>query len=172
MSRSRAACPHEGAVLAAIHAGRWPDNAAPEVRAHVAACLECAAVAELACVLRVDLAWPAFGDDAPPSSSVMWWKLQQRARRDAARAAARPVAIAQALAGASLCGLLLGLGGLAWHWLHPWVEWFGTELMGFPSLAATFVGHPPLWISTGASLAALAVLVLAPVALYFVVSEE
>lgn len=171
MSRRGVPCPHEQAVLEAVQTGHWPLPAESALQAHLATCVDCAAVAELVCALRVDLESAPGGEATTPTSSVMWWKLQQRARRDAARAAARPVAIAQALALACLCGLLVGLGGLAWHWLHPWGDWFAAQVVSLPSLTTTVAGRP-LWRMTGLSLAALAVLVLAPVALYLAIAED
>ena len=35
---------------------------------------------------------------APPSSAIVWWRAQMRARQEAARAADRPITIVHALA--------------------------------------------------------------------------
>jgi hypothetical protein len=59
----------------------------------------------------------------PPSSAIVWWRAQMRARAEAARAVERPVTIVHALALAATLGLLAGVlgsvaggvkGGLAW----------------------------------------------------------
>src|SRR4051812_36449519 len=48
---------------------------------------------------------------APPSSAIVWWRAQMRARQEAARAAARPVTVIHALAIACFSGLALSLIG-------------------------------------------------------------
>lgn len=170
MSSRHVPCAREAEVLEAVHHGRWPSEVDPALQGHLDTCEDCAAVAELACALREDLSGAADGG-APPTSSVMWWRLQQRARRDAVRAAARPVAMAQALALACLCGLVVGLGGLTWHWVEPWIHWFGGELAAMPLATAVPIGRTP-WISVGAVLAVVAIACFAPVAIYLVVSDD
>src|SRR5258708_8751559 len=49
----------------------------------------------------------------PPSSAVVWWRAQMRARREAARAADRPITILHALAIACGVGLAVSLMGTA-----------------------------------------------------------
>jgi hypothetical protein len=50
---------------------------------------------------------------AAPSSAIVWWRAQMRARQEAAKAADRPVTIVHALAIASSAGLLLSVVGTA-----------------------------------------------------------
>jgi hypothetical protein len=61
---------------------------------------------------------------APPSSAIVWWRAQMRARQEAARAADRPITIVHALAIACGAGLALSFIGTAvagvrgsWGWL-------------------------------------------------------
>ena len=50
---------------------------------------------------------------APPSSAIVWWRAQMRARQEAAKAVERPLTIAHALAIACGLGLLLSVAGIA-----------------------------------------------------------
>jgi hypothetical protein len=94
-------CPREQDVLDAVSAGRWPGKCPGELAAHVASCDICRDVAAgfAALAEERDAAW----EEAPvPPPSLVWWRAQIRAREEAARAAARPIAVAQALAAACL----------------------------------------------------------------------
>src|SRR3954471_15127886 len=48
---------------------------------------------------------------APPSSAIVWWRAQMRARQEAAKAVERPLTIVHAVAIACGVGLLLGTAG-------------------------------------------------------------
>lgn len=50
---------------------------------------------------------------APPSSAIVWWRAQMRARQEAAVAAERPITIVHALAIAAGAGLMLSVLGYA-----------------------------------------------------------
>ena len=50
---------------------------------------------------------------APPSSAIVWWRAQMRARQEAALAAERPITIIHGLAIAAGAGLALSLIGTA-----------------------------------------------------------
>lgn len=50
---------------------------------------------------------------APPSSAIVWWRAQLRARQEAAQVAERPITIVHALAIACGLGLAVSLAGSA-----------------------------------------------------------
>ena len=50
---------------------------------------------------------------APPSSAIVWWRAQMRARQEAARTAERPITIVHGVAIASGAGLALSFIGTA-----------------------------------------------------------
>ncbi len=52
-----------------------------------------------------------------PSSAVMWWRAQMRARQEAAREAARPITVAQVVALVTLVAVSVG----AFIALSPWL---------------------------------------------------
>jgi hypothetical protein len=106
----------------------------------------------------------------------MWWRAQMRARQEAAREAARPITVAQVIALVSVIALLVtGLVALS--------PWFGGLLGGWVSGVreiassdmAVAIRAPSALLAGGWMLPALMVgvwLVLAPVAIYFAVSED
>ena len=95
-------CASEQDLLDAVASGRWPDRAGAALRAHVAGCPVCGDVAVFAAALLEDR-HAALADAVVPPPSVLWWRCQLRAREDAARIAARPIVLIQAVA--TLCAL-------------------------------------------------------------------
>ena len=55
----------------------------------------------------------ARSEAVPPSSAIVWWRAQMRARQEAAAVAERPVTIVHAVAIACGLGLLLSVAGIA-----------------------------------------------------------
>ena len=88
-------CARETDVVDAVTSGRWPERADAGLRAHVAGCAICADVAEVARALQDDhdAAWR---DARVPSAGRVWWRAEMRARQEAARKAAQPMAFVQA----------------------------------------------------------------------------
>jgi len=167
-------CCREDDVLDALTSGRWPDRADDDIKGHVATCAICADVVEVAsAVLEVRNDEP--GEMRIPSSAVMWWRAQMRARQEAAREAARPITVAQVVAAVTLVAVTVG----ALIALSPW---FAVVLGGWmadveitASLAA--LGAPSGMLTQGWVLSAVAIglgvwLVLAPVAIYLAVADD
>jgi hypothetical protein len=107
-------CDRESDVLAVVNTGRWPERADAELRTHVAACAVCQDVVAVA---------EAFAEEAAieprvPESSLVWLRAQIRAREEATRLAARPITVAQAVAFASVVGVLGALIGASSSWLQ------------------------------------------------------
>jgi len=167
-------CCREDDVLDALTSGRWPDRVDDEIKGHVATCAICADVVEVAsAVLEVRNDGP--GEMRIPSSAVMWWRAQMRARQEAAREAARPITVAQVVAAVTL----VAVGVSALIALSPW---FAGVLGGWmpdveiaTSLSALLA--PSGMLTQGWVLSAVAIglgvwLVLAPVAIYFAVADD
>src|SRR6185295_1170861 len=87
---------------------------------HVRECASCADAVAVTSALLADAAY-ARHESSPPSSAIVWWRAQMRARQEAARVAERPLTIVHALAIACAAGLLLGLLGLAGAWAHAYI---------------------------------------------------
>ena len=83
-----------------MNRGQEPDPTDSEIEAIVANAI----AAEAARARR---------EATPPSSAIVWWRAQLRARQEAARAADRPITIVHTLAIACAAGLSLSLIGTA-----------------------------------------------------------
>src|SRR3954462_14253105 len=55
----------------------------------------------------------AHAEAQPPSSAIVWWRAQMRARQEAAQFAEKPITIVHALSIAAGAGLMLSLVGYA-----------------------------------------------------------
>jgi hypothetical protein len=163
----RVDCAHEADVLDAIASERWPDRAGDELRAHVSHCDICADVVEVAAVLRADhdAAWTEAS--MVPTSHLVWFRAQARARAEAARQAARPIAVMQALGFAFAAAVISGLIGVVAFWVWTRTDW----LTALP--ASAFVPPDSMGLAIRGILLAIGLwLVLAPVAVYLVASDD
>jgi hypothetical protein len=102
-----------------------------------------------------------------PPAHLVWLRAQARARAAAARQAARPVAVMQALGLASAAGLgSLAIGFVA-YWVWARSEW----LLAMPTIDS--IGLDSVGFAIRGTLLAIGLwLVLAPVAVYLVASDE
>lgn len=158
-------CVREQDVVDALASGRWPERVSDDLRCHVDGCDICADTLAVALPLLLDRDAP--GDEPHiPSSAVMWWRAQLRARQDAAREAARPIAVAQIVGGISVVAALsivvLAFSPLA----REWVTGLAGGTHAFTLEALTLHG----WLLPGLML--LLGLVLTPLAIYFAVVED
>jgi hypothetical protein len=154
-------CSGEQDVIDAVSSGRWPDRCDGALRAHVAACAICAEVAEVARALQDDHE-AAWRDARVPPSGRVWWRAEMRARQEAARIAARPITLVQGAAAVCAGGVLIALAVLVWPTL-----WTSAGALAVSSLSTVLPEFGvPLAIGIGS------ILLLTPVALYFVFSEK
>lgn len=171
----RSECPREMELLEGLRSGVWPDAAPRDLRDHVQACPSCAGLAALVPPLVED--WRASTQDAcVPSSSVMWWRLQMRARREAAAHAMQPIGAAQKLALAGAAGLLAVSAAALAPAAGRMAAWMGAIGDG---AAATGRAVPPAAMAQVISPAVIALamtgallFVVAPVAIYFALSDR
>jgi hypothetical protein len=163
-------CIREDDVLDALMSERWPDRVSEDLRQHVTSCQVCA---DLIAVVRPILA----DGDAPvpepriPSSAVMWWRAQMRGRQEAAREAARPITVAQAIAAVSLVVLVAAIATM----LLPWIRSLVPGLSDGLSLGNTRLDLQNAVLGRGWLLPALMLgvwLLLAPLAIYFAVTAD
>ena len=161
--------------MEALQAGAWPDTCAGELRAHVEQCRSCAGLVDLVLPL-LDEHRAAVREASVPSSAVMWWRLQTRARREATARALRPIAAVQAITLACALGVLVAVIGFVAPEAAQLSAWFGA--VGTSAAAAGAASLP----STAAQLlspggialvlAATLLLIVTPVAIYFAVSDR
>jgi hypothetical protein len=90
-----------------------------------------------------------------PTPEIVWWRAQMRARADAARRAARPILMTQAIAAAALLGVILALAGRIAAWL-PFAGWD-------PAMELTDLRAAPLF---PVLVAACGWIVIAPIVAY------
>ncbi|MGQ0734429.1 MAG: hypothetical protein ACT4QD_12325 [Acidobacteriota bacterium] len=161
-------CPCEPDVMDAVASGRWPGRD-EGIAAHVAECDACRDLAEVAAAFvhaRDDAAW---SEAALPPSNVVWWKAQVKARQEAARFAARPMVVAQALGAACVLGVLAGMTGPAMESASSAARVFGALVTG---LAASALDGGALdLVLRGVVMVIAAALTVAPVALYLAADE-
>lgn len=158
-------CEFESEVLAAVIQSRWPDRAEASLRAHASTCAICRDVAAVAGAIdkaREEMRASA----AVPDSGGVWWRARLRARREAAKAAGRPITAAQVIALACAAGLLGACFGATSSLFQSALRWIASSVgaldwKAFVSFAAALLaGHGAL----AAGIAA--VLLLAPAAAY------
>ncbi len=155
-------CSREQDVINAIVTGRWPDRCDEALRAHAVDCKVCRELVEVASVLRLDRDAMHEGMNLPSAGQV-WWRAAIRARLEASQRVARPFSW---LFGASLAcaaGLAIALIQLLWS---PVQTAWGLVLPTLKDLA------PLTAFGGGVLLGAAACLLLAPLALYFVLSDD
>ena len=161
-------CCHEQDVLDALITERWPDRVDDGLRAHAGSCAICRdLIASVGPILndRVDLS----NEGHLPSSGVMWWRAQMRARQEAVREAERPVTIAHIVGFACV----IGIAAVAVAWLSPVVRtWFAEWSWHLADVTMPDMRGGPLSQGWLVLLMALVWLVLAPLAIYFAVAED
>lgn len=120
--------------------------------------------AEVEAIVREAIAADASSarrEASPPSSAIVWWRAQMRARQEATRAVERPLTIVHAIAIACGLGLLLSIAGVAVALLEGWV--------GPVSLAT--IDLTSRWITLPATAMLVSALVTS-VAVYVIFADE
>jgi len=151
-------CPREYEVLEIVSSKRWSHRCCDELRAHVAACSICTDALEVALALHEDREAAQVAGEIP-SAGLVWWRAELRARQEAARTASRPITLAHAFGAAAAVGAAAALISRSWPWLK--------SFLALPDFSAWSLSQLGLVIAFG-----LAVLVIAPLAVYLVLSDE
>ena len=165
-------CPRETDLSIAIAAGRWPETADADLRAHVAGCASCRDLAVVAVALARD-AQDLHHAAAPPSSAIVWWRAQMRARHEAARAVDRPITAVHGIAVACAAGLFSALAGSVASALRQstgWFDAFTAPATTVATLVAT-LDVTSRWVLYPAAAIVLS-LIVAPVAIYAILQDE
>lgn len=148
-------CPREQETLDLVRAGRWPAGCDDELRTHVASCAHCAESVQVASLLTDDY-HAALRTARLPTSGLVWWRVQRRAREEAARNAARVVTLVQAISVVTGLAIALGIASRAFSFVP-------SDLISPATLSQ--------W-SLPLALAITVWLTLAPVAVYLAVSRD
>jgi hypothetical protein len=163
----RVECEFEPEVLAAAVQSRWPDRVDERLREHVHTCEICSDVAAVAGAL--DAARDEMRTSiVVPDSGRVWWLAQLRARREAAKAAGRPITAAQVIAFGCAVALLGACFGATSTWFQSTLRGIlaSVESIDFQALLALLAAHGAL------AAGMLAVLLLVPAAVYLAVGRD
>ena len=160
-------CPRESDVLQAVAFDRMA-----EVREHLDTCASCADVAEMARVLRQDYS-VTLREAHVPSAGAVWWRATIRARAEDARSVSKPITVAQSVAGACVAGLIAGFASVLWRWLSSLMS-AGDVLVRLDARRDEIAAASSLVLQHALPLALglAACLVVAPLALYFALSDD
>lgn len=158
-----AECLREQDVVNAIATGRWPDRCDEDLAAHVAACEGCRDLASTLGVLSESWADARAGARLPAAGTV-WWRAQVRARQEAARAATRPLTVAQIIGGTIAAALALAV----LVYLAPWLSASLRASRAFLAFDVPVVAAG--WVM--AISAAVALMSLVSLAVYLIVAED
>ncbi len=161
-------CEFEAEVLSAALQARWPERVDAELRAHAAGCAICSETALVAGAIeqaREDSRQAA----AIPDAGRVWWLAQLRARREAVRAADRPITLMQVAAFACATGLLGACFGACFGatsaWFQSALRWGHSWLQSLP-LTGLVMQHLMLAVGLGA------VVLLLPAAAYLAFGRD
>jgi hypothetical protein len=165
-------CTREADVVDAIASQRWPERADADLRRHVATCAICSDVAEVAAAVLDERDAAIHEAHTLPPAELVWFRAQARARADASRRAARPIAIMQALGLAGATAVVSLLIGLVAYWVWQRTDWLATDwLASLPPLQPIALESMNVAVR-GVLLAVGLWLLLAPVAVYLVASDD
>jgi hypothetical protein len=166
MTFNQSDCPRESEILEAVAFGRLP-----QVREHLDTCASCAEAAAIAGALRRDHA-AALGEAHVPSAGAVWWRATIRARAEAARTVSQPITMLQGVAGACAVGLAAAFAGGAWRWMQTFTSagdfFVRLDARRDEIAAASALLQYALPLTLGLA----ACLVVAPLALYFALSDD
>lgn len=115
----------------------------------------------------------AHREAAPPSSGIVWWRAQMRARQEAAKAVERPLTIAHGIAIACGIGLLLSVVGTAVAAVKgsAWLAGvYQSIAAGTDLLAAVRLTNP--WMMLPMTAMVVSVLVATIAAAYVIFADE
>ena len=169
---SRSECVHEPLVVEAVVSGRWPERVDDALVAHAGECEVCSDVAALALLIHDDHERSRFEVQVPAAGQV-WWRSAVRARLESTEVAMRPMTVMHAVTAAITVGILLAAVTVAWPMLPPLSDQLWAWAVGYvqnAEVANALASGLRQTVTIGAI--AVAVLVAAPLALYYVLSGD
>ena len=166
-------CPREQDVVNAVLGGRWPDRCDESLVTHAASCITCREVAQVSMLLHEDVDHARI-DVIVPAAGQIWWRSAVRARLEAAQAATRPMTWLHGIAGACAIGLTWALAGVVWPSVRELAAWLAAQTFGVDSGLGDVAALVTAALQKSLPLAFVvaACIVLAPVALYFALSDD
>jgi hypothetical protein len=163
-------CAFEDRVVSAVLSGAWPGDDA--LAAHAEQCSICREVSEVAVVLRAEHD-QAGRDVHVPVAGQVWWRSAVRARLESVQAATRPMTWLHGVTAAITIGIMLAAIGLAWPTMVDGTQWARDVVLPLVSNGeVSGVVTGVLRQSAVIALAAAACLLIAPVLLYFALTND
>lgn len=164
-------CAREAEVVKAVLMGAWPDRCDDGVTAHASHCEVCGEVAAVAAVLREANEFERRDVQVPVAGQV-WWRAAVRARLEVSHAATRPMTWLHGITAALVVGVVLAVTG--WAWPSIAMGFDAAKTVGGTLLTsdAAMAIAGPLRTTLLIALAAGAVLVITPIAIYLALSDE
>jgi hypothetical protein len=165
-------CPKETAVVNAVLSGSWPHRCDDTLVEHAKGCPTCSEVASVSILLREDSEHSRIEAHIPAAGPV-WWRAAVRARLESTHAAARPMTWMHGITAATVIGVVLAAATAMWPALPGALDTAWTvarEYLPNPQVA-TAIGNG-LRMSLLLGLIGAVVMLLAPLALYFVLSDD
>jgi hypothetical protein len=165
-------CPREQDVVNAVLGGAWPDRCDDSLVAHAAHCVTCREVAQVALLLQDDVDHARI-EVMVPAAGQIWWRAAVRARLESTHAAARPMTWMHAITGAIVLGVFLAAMTAVWPMLpgaFNMIRGLGMEVFPSTEVARAIAGG--LTQIAGLAVIAAALMVIAPLALYFALSGD
>jgi hypothetical protein len=164
-------CEFEAEVLGAVLQSRWPDRVDDELRAHAASCAICSDVVAVAGAFDGSLEEMRASAELPDASRV-WWQAQLRARREAVKAAGRPITAVQLVAFACAVGLLGACIGATSTWFQAVLKRLASNAAGF-DVAPFLTAVSTIFAEHGALVVGLiAIVFLVPTAVYVALGKD
>ena len=165
-------CTHEPAVVNAVLSGHWPRGCDDALVAHALECEVCREVSAIATLIHDDADRSRYETHVPASGQV-WWRAAIRARLDSTQASMRPMTWLHGITAAVAVGVMLAVMSAAWPMLTPIVERGWTMAAGyFPTADVATAVANGLRLSAMLGLIAAAILIVAPLAVYFTLSRD
>jgi hypothetical protein len=160
-------CAREADVIEAIASDQFD-----VVRDHVDACAICADLVAVVRAVRAERD-AACHEARPPSAALVWWRASMRARAEAARVAEQPLSVARGVAGACAIGVVCALIAAAWR-SALWFQRIGDVIASLDASRVELVTASALVVQHAAPfiIAFAACLLVAPLAIYLVMSDE
>lgn len=163
-SAKRFDCEFESEVLAAAVQGRFPERIDPQLSAHVAGCSLCSETALVAAAIeesRQELSDELRASAVLPDAGRVWWLAQLRARREAVKAAERPITLVHVIALACATGLLGACIGATSEWFQTALRWIQAQ-----PLTGLIASHAVLAVAMAAAI------VVIPAAAYWALGRD
>ena len=168
-------CPREHQVVNAVLAGAWPHRSEEQLVAHAQMCEVCREVASVSLLLRDDLDSSRIEAHVPAAGQV-WWRAAVRARLESTQAATRPMTWMHAITAATVLGVFLAALTALWPRVPAVVNVIRSVSGHFwpsPDVSTAIAGGLAQSATIGlVGLVAAALLLLAPLAVYFALSDD